>query len=82
MMPFYYTPNGYGKFSAHYSVMKISSDGGKSWKDHAMTKKGQYLAQPSVVHRPEKYGGGLLAFYRDRQNKHVYTATSMDGGKT
>jgi hypothetical protein len=37
LMPFYYTPNGYGKFSAHFSVLKISNDQGKSWKDHKMT---------------------------------------------
>jgi hypothetical protein len=40
------------------------------------------LAQPSVVHRPAEHGGGLLAFYRDRAHKNVYTATSADGGKT
>jgi hypothetical protein len=37
LMPFYYTPDGYSKFAEHFSVMKISKDGGKSWSDHAMT---------------------------------------------
>ena len=82
LMPFYYTPDGYKKFVEHFAVMKISNNKGRTWRDHAMTKRGQMLAQPSVVHRPAMHGGGLLAFYRDREAKNVFTAESTDGGKT
>jgi len=61
------------------SAVMISSDQGRSWREHAVP------GSLGCVHMnivPARDGRGLLAFYRSRWADHVYRSTSSDGGRT
>mmetsp|Transcript_46141 Transcript_46141/g.88044 ORF Transcript_46141/g.88044 Transcript_46141/m.88044 type:complete len:492 (+) Transcript_46141:167-1642(+) len=80
LVPMYYTPDGFANMATHYSVMMRTADHGETWEQSTMSSKGQFLAQPSVVRLPDS--GNLLAFFRDRKGKWIYTSTSTDDGRT
>ena len=44
LMPMYYTPQGYAHYASHYSVVKRSRDGGKTFtEENPMTVAGEFL---------------------------------------
>ena len=53
-------------------------DDAKAWSD-GKYENGDNLVQPSVV-RPKPGAPGLLAFFRDRKSRNIYSATSADDG--
>mmetsp|Transcript_14993 Transcript_14993/g.25388 ORF Transcript_14993/g.25388 Transcript_14993/m.25388 type:complete len:450 (+) Transcript_14993:226-1575(+) len=79
LLPMYYTPNGFGDFATHYSVMKSSADQGATWQEAKMTEMGDWLAQPTVTWLKD---GTLFGLHRDRQAKYLYSTTSTDEGRT
>jgi len=79
LLPMYYTPNGFGDFATHYSVMKRTEDKGSTWQEVEMTQMNDWLAQPTVTRLQD---GSLFGFHRDRQAMHLYSQTSTDDGKT
>jgi predicted neuraminidase len=61
-----------------YSAVKISSDGGKTWTEHAVPdSKG--CVHMSVLDMKD---GTLIAFYRSRWADNVYVSRSTDLGRT
>lgn len=67
LLPFYYTPHGYGRFDTHRSTLRRiawdklrwSSDvevpdipDASDWSEAAVTEKGEFLAQPAMVRLP------------------------------
>mmetsp|Transcript_19130 Transcript_19130/g.36609 ORF Transcript_19130/g.36609 Transcript_19130/m.36609 type:complete len:447 (+) Transcript_19130:316-1656(+) len=79
LLPMYYTPNGFGDFESHYSVMKWTEDKGHHWEEAKMTEPGDWLAQPTVTRLTN---GTLLGFHRDRQGMYLYSTMSNDEGRT
>lgn len=72
----YVTSRGIDKGSeTNYSVMELSKDQGKTWKE-CMVDKSFALVQPTVV---ELAPGRLLSFFRDRKSHWIYQSTSSDG---
>jgi len=80
LLPVYYTPNGYRDSAEHYTEMIESKDNGETWMSRGMmSEKGEYLAQASVI-RLE--GGQLMAFFRSRKDRWLFSSFSFDDGKT
>jgi predicted neuraminidase len=77
LLPMYYTPSRgiVAGAETNYSVIKISSDQGKTWKDCEIPDS-QGLVQPSVV---KGSSGGYIAFFRSRFADWIYQSTSHDG---
>eukprot|EP00242_Pyramimonas_sp_CCMP2087_P009733 CAMPEP_0198220674 /NCGR_PEP_ID=MMETSP1445-20131203/80185_1 /TAXON_ID=36898 /ORGANISM="Pyramimonas sp., Strain CCMP2087" /LENGTH=524 /DNA_ID=CAMNT_0043898539 /DNA_START=112 /DNA_END=1682 /DNA_ORIENTATION=+ len=80
LVPMYYTPDGFGAFSTHYSAMLRTSNHGTTWHQSLMSTKGQFLAQPTVVRLNKSHH--LLAFFRDRKGQWIFTSLSTDEGAT
>jgi predicted neuraminidase len=77
LLPMFYTPSaGISKGAeTHYSVMEISSDSGKHWRECKVPDSGG-LVHPNVL----KVGAhSYVAFFRSRFADWVYRATSTDG---
>lgn len=77
LLPMYYTPsrtitNG---AEADHSAMKLTSDGGKTWKECEVPQSNG-LVQPSVLRLAD---GHFLAFFRSRYADFIYRSTSTDG---
>ena len=60
------------------SVLKISSDQGRTWQDHVVPDSFG-LVHMSVVPAPD---GTLTALFRSRWADRIYRSRSVDGGKT
>jgi predicted neuraminidase len=60
------------------SVVKISSDQGRTWRDHAVPDS-LGLVHMNVV---TTSSGALTALFRSRWADHIYQSGSTDGGKT
>jgi predicted neuraminidase len=60
------------------SVLKISSDRGRTWHDHVVPDSFG-LVHMSVVPAPD---GSLTALFRSRWADRIYRSRSQDGGKT
>lgn len=60
------------------SVLKISSDQGRSWRD-AIVPESTGLVHMNVVPAGD---GSLVALFRSRWADHIYRSRSADGGKT
>lgn len=77
LFPMYYSMPG----TAHgddYSVMRISSDQGQSWREYPVPQsRGRVHA--SVV---ELSHGWLIAFFRSRAADRIYSSRSEDYGRT
>jgi len=61
-----------------YSAVRISSDRGASWKEHAL--EGSVGCVHMNVVKLE--GGELLALFRSRWADYIYQSRSRDGGRT
>jgi predicted neuraminidase len=62
-----------------HSAVMISSDRGRTWREHAVPSSTGCVHMNVVSARD---GDPLLAFYRSRWADHVYRSTSNDGGRT
>ncbi|WP_282935349.1 sialidase family protein [Paenibacillus sp. RC67] len=71
-------PAYYCKLDGHYSVVQISSDQGKTWKEYPV-QDSIHRVQMSII---ELNGGSLYAVFRSRQADRIYTSLSHDNGKT
>jgi len=60
------------------SVLKISSDQGRTWHDHVVPDSFG-LVHMSVVSAPD---GSLTALFRSRWADRIYRSRSVDGGRT
>lgn len=77
LFPMYYSLPG----TAHgddYSVMRISSDRGQSWREYPVPQS-RGRVHPSVVELSE---GRLVAFFRSRAADRIYCSRSEDYGRT
>jgi len=76
LLPMYYTPSRGIKKGAesNYSVVEITTDAGKSWKECEIPGSSG-LVQPSVV----PVGGHYIAFLRSRFADWIYRSTSDNG---
>ena len=77
LLPMFYTPTaGISKGAeTHYSVMEISSDSGKHWRECKVPDSGG-LVHPDVL----KVGHhSYVGFFRSRFADWIYRATSSDG---
>ncbi len=80
LLPVYYTPNGYRDFEKHYTELIESKDNGETWvRRGTMSKPGDFLAQASVIRLS---GGQLLAFFRSRKDRWLFSSYSYDDGRT
>lgn len=80
LLPVYYTPNGYRDYAEHYTELLESKDGGETWtRRGSMSEPGQNLAQSTVI---RLQGGQLMAFFRSRKERWVFTSYSYDDGRT
>ncbi|MFC5828218.1 sialidase family protein [Nonomuraea insulae] len=61
--------------SGDRSVVEISADGGRTWDEHQVPDSAD-LVQMTIARRPD---GGLLAMFRDRLARRIYSSTSSDG---
>ena len=61
------------------SAVMISSDRGRTWREHAVPQS-TGCVHMSIVEGHN--GGPLVAFYRSRWADNVYRSTSNDGGRT
>jgi predicted neuraminidase len=77
LMPLnYQTSAGIGAGAeTNYSAVKISSDGGKSWKECAMPGS-EGKVQPSIVQAAPDH---LIAFFRSRAADFIFRSDSPDG---
>jgi len=72
----YVTSKGISKGSeTNYSVMELSQDSGKTWKE-CMVDDSFALVQPTVV---QLAPDSLLSFFRSRKSDSIYQSTSKDG---
>ena len=78
LFPMYYTPStGISGDDAtrHYSVVQISGDQGRTWRECAIPESNG-LVQPDVIElAPHRF----LAFFRSRFADWVYSSSSEDG---
>ena len=77
LLPMYYTP---GRDITHgaeknYSAIKITSDGGKEWKE-CKVPQSDGLVQQSIV---KLANGRLVGFFRSRFADFIYKSTSENG---
>ncbi|KRF06831.1 hypothetical protein ASG89_18445 [Paenibacillus sp. Soil766] len=70
-------PTYYCKLDGHYSVVQISSDQGKTWKEYEV-QGSTHRVQMNVV---ERIDGTLFAMFRSRQADRIYTSISQDNGR-
>ncbi|CAN7550652.1 sialidase family protein [Paenibacillus sp. LjRoot56] len=70
-------PTYYCKLDGHYSVVQISSDQGKTWKEYEV-QGSTHRVQMNVVERND---GTLYAMFRSRQADRIYTSISQDNGR-
>ena len=77
MLPMYFTPSRGITTGAetNYSVVKISSDRGQSWRDCAIPNSNGYV-QPGVIRLKN---GSYAAFYRSRFADFIFRSDSTDG---
>lgn len=77
MLPMYFTPSAGITTGAetNYSVVKISSDKGKNWKECKIPDSNGYV-QPGVVRLPS---GKYIAFFRSRFADFIFRSESTDG---
>ena len=77
LLPMYYTPSRTITDGAesHYSAVKITRDGGKSWKE-CRVPQSNGLVQQSVVRLAS---GHFLGFFRSRYADFIYKDASTDG---
>lgn len=77
LLPMYYTPtrNITDGAESHYSAIKLTSDGGKSWKE-CKVPQSNGLVQPSVLRLAN---GHFLGFFRSRYADFIYQSTSENG---
>lgn len=73
LLPCYYCKEG-----GHYSVVKISSDKGKTWTEYEVPNS-IHRVQMSVV---EFDDGTLFGLFRSRQAERIYVSISKDHGRT
>ncbi|WP_199614060.1 sialidase family protein [Paenibacillus alkalitolerans] len=73
LLPAYYCTS-----EGHYSVVKLSSDQGKSWREIEVPDS-LHRVQMNVV---ELNDGTLYAMFRSRQADRIYTSVSRDNGKS
>ena len=72
----YVTSKGIGAGSeTNYSVMKLSADEGKTWKECEVPESFGKV-QPTVVKSAD---GGLVSFFRSRASDWIYRSVSKDG---
>jgi predicted neuraminidase len=72
----YVTSKGIGAGAeTNYSVVKLSSDDGKMWKECEIPESFGKV-QPTVVKSSD---GGLIAFFRSRSADWIYKSISRDG---
>ena len=76
-LPMYYTPtrNITDGAESHYSAVKITSDGGKSWTE-CKVPQSNGLVQQSVVRIAN---GRFVGFFRSRYADFIYKDTSANG---
>ena len=80
LLPIYYTPNGMRETELHYTELIESKDNGDTWSLRGtMSKPGDFLAQASMIRLS---GGQLLAFFRSRKDRWLFSAYSYDDGRT
>ncbi len=79
IFPLYYSLlDDEGTHGNDYSVMKLSSDAGRTWREYPVpNSRGRVHA--SVV---ELAPGRLIAFLRSRAADHIYVSQSHDYGRT
>jgi predicted neuraminidase len=77
LLPLYYTPTRdiTDGAESHYSVVKLTEDGGKSWSEYKIPQSNG-LVQQSVVRLAN---GHFLGFFRSRYADFIYENTSRDG---
>jgi predicted neuraminidase len=76
--PMYYSLEAGGRHGDDHSVVRISTDGGREWAEHAIPgSRGR--VHPSVV---EQASGELVAFFRSRAADRIYVSRSTDRGRT
>jgi predicted neuraminidase len=77
LLPMYYTPtrNITDGAESHYSAVKITKDGGKSWKE-CKVPQSSGLVQQSVLRLAS---GQFLGFFRSRYADFIYKNTSENG---
>lgn len=77
LLPMYFTPSKGITTGAesNYSVMMISHDRGKSWKQCVVPHSDGYV-QPSVIRLPDDH---YIAFFRSRFADSIFKSTSTDG---
>jgi predicted neuraminidase len=76
LLPMYYTPsrNITDGAELHYSAIKLTKNGGKSWKECRIPQSNG-LVQQSVL----KLAGRFLGFFRSRFADFIYQSTSDNG---
>jgi predicted neuraminidase len=77
LLPMYYTPSRTITEGAesHYSVIKLTRDGGKSWQECRIPQSNG-LVQQSVLRLKD---GHFLGFFRSRYADFIYQSTSDNG---
>lgn len=77
LLPMYYTPsrNITDGAESHYSAVKVSRDGGKSWKECKIPQSNG-LVQQSVLRLANEH---FLGFFRSRYADFIYQSTSENG---
>ncbi len=77
LLPMYYTPspNITDGAESHYSAVKLTSDGGKGWKECKIPQSNG-LVQQSIV---SLVTGHFLGFFRSRYADFIYQSTSDNG---
>ena len=77
LLPMYYTPSRSitEGAEANYSAVKITRDGGETWKECEIPQSGG-LVQPNVL---KLRHGVFVAFFRSRFADFIYKSTSSDG---
>ncbi|SDI79832.1 Predicted neuraminidase (sialidase) [Alteribacillus bidgolensis] len=79
ILPAYYSLKSEDGFLGNdFSVVKISSDNGKTWTEHEV-EKSKGLVHMSIVRLADD---NLVAFFRSRKADYIYRSTSSDYGKT
>lgn len=77
LLPMYYTPSRSitDRAESNYSVVQITNDGGRTWKECEVPDSNG-LVQQSIVKLPT---GHFIGFFRSRYADFIYSNTSDDG---
>jgi len=70
--------DGRSAFGSDYSAVMISSDEGRTWKEHAVPGSAGRVHMSIVEQDP----GQLIAFFRSRAADRIYVSRSDDFGRT